>query len=60
MDEQRPSEKISKPIPVPDEAKGRRDAIRETVKRYARGNVQLARGDFLLPEDKDLSTLKNI
>ena len=54
----KPTSRINKPIPVPDAAKGEREALRRTVQRNARGNVQLARGDFLTPKDKDLSNLK--
>lgn len=54
----KPTDRINKPIPMPDPAKGERETLRRTAQRNARGNVQLARGDFLTPKDKDLSNLK--
>ena len=42
-------------IPVPDAEQRRREAVRETVKRGARGNVQLAHGRFVTPNDKSLT-----
>ena len=52
------SNRINKPIPMPDAAASEREALRRTVRRNARGNIQLARGDMLTPKDKDLSNLK--
>ena len=42
-------------IPVPDAEQRKRDAIRDAVKRGARGNVQLAHGRFVTPKDKSLT-----
>lgn len=44
-----------KTIPVPDAEKRKRAAIRDTVTRGARGNVQLAHGKFVTPKDKSLT-----
>lgn len=41
-------------IPVPDAEQRKRAAIRDTVTRGARGNVQLAHGKFVTPKDKSL------
>lgn len=45
-------------IPVPDAEQRKREAIRDTVKRGARGNVQLAHGKFVTPKDKSLDNLR--
>ena len=42
-------------IPLPDSEERRREAVRDTVKRGARGNVQLAHGRFVTPRDKSLT-----
>ena len=44
-------------IPVPDAEQRRREAVRDTVKRGARGNVQLAHGRFVTPKDKSLTNV---
>ena len=49
--------KMSAPIPVPDMAEREREAVRRAVQRNARGNIQLAQGKFITPEDKDLGNL---
>ena len=44
-----------KTIPVPDAEQRKREAVTDTVKRGARGNVQLAHGRFVTPKDKSLT-----
>lgn len=44
-----------KAIPVPDAEQRKREAVRDTVKRGARGNVQLAHGRFVTAKDKSLT-----
>ena len=44
-------------IQVPDAEVRKREAIRDTVKRGARGNVQLTHGRFVTPKDKSLDTI---
>ena len=48
---------MSERIPVPDVAEREREAVRRTVQRNARGNIQLAQGKFITPKDKDLDNL---
>ncbi len=49
--------KKAKTVSVPDAAKTRRESVKRTVTRSARGSVQLARGRFVTPEDKSLDKL---
>ncbi len=37
-----------------------RDAVKETVKRNARGNIQLTQGEIVLPADKSLAKLEDV
>ena len=53
----RTDRKMSARIPVPDVAEREREAVRRTVQRNARGNIQLAQGKFITPKDKDLDNL---
>ena len=53
----RTERKMSARIPVPDVAEREREAVRRTVQRNARGNIQLAQGKFTTPKDKDLDNL---
>jgi len=55
--EERADRKMSERIPVPDVAEREREAVRRTVQRNARGNIQLAQGKFITPKDKDLDNL---
>ena len=45
---------------IPTAASSHREAITQTVKRSARGNVQLAFGHFVTRQDKSLSKLDKI
>lgn len=45
---------------IPNAAKRRREAVTRTVARGASGSVQLARGRFVTPKDKDLNKLDKI
>ena len=44
-------------IPIPDVEQRKRKAIRDAVKRGARGNVQLSQGKFVTPKDKSLDNI---
>ena len=44
-------------IPVPSDAERKREAVRQAVKRSARGNIQLVSGKFVTPKDKDLRNI---
>lgn len=55
--EDRADRTMSERIPVPDVAEREREAVRRTVQRNARGNIQLAQGKFITPKDKDLDNL---
>lgn len=53
------TKKEKKPRPR-SPAEIRRDAVRETTKRNARGNIQLTQGEIVLPSDKNLAKLEDI
>ena len=46
-------------IPVPNAEQRRREAIRDTVKRGARGNLQLSLGKFVTPKDKSFDKARS-